>query len=75
MDVEGRRDFWAAIRRDVSAGRTVMFATHYLEDAYADRIALLRKGQVMADGTAAQVKPRQRDARCGQRYPAPTPTA
>jgi len=58
MDVEGRRDFWAAIRHDASAGRTVMFATHYLEeaDAYADRIVLLRKGEVVADGTAAQVK-------------------
>jgi ABC-2 type transport system ATP-binding protein len=58
MDVEGRRDFWAAIRQDASAGRTIMFATHYLEeaDAYADRIVLLRRGQVVADGTAAQVK-------------------
>ncbi len=39
MDVEGRRDFWAAIREDAARGRTVLFATHYLEeaDAYADR--------------------------------------
>jgi ABC-2 type transport system ATP-binding protein len=58
MDVEGRRDFWRAIRADASRGRTVVFATHYLEeaDAYADRIVLVRHGQVVADGTAAQVK-------------------
>ncbi len=45
MDVEGRRDFWSAIRRDAEQGRTVLFATHYLEeaDAYADRIILLRR--------------------------------
>ena len=58
MDVEGRRDFWTAIRRDAEAGRTVLLATHYLEeaDAYADRIILLRQGKVVADGTAAEVR-------------------
>ena len=58
MDVEGRRDFWAAIRQDAEQGRTVLFATHYLEeaDAYADRIILIRKGEIVADGTGAQVK-------------------
>ena len=58
MDVAGRRDFWAAIRADASRGRTVIFATHYLEeaDAYADRIILVRQGAVVADGTAAQIK-------------------
>ena len=47
MDVEGRRGFWGAIRQDTARGRTVLFATHYLEeaDAYADRIILLRHGQ------------------------------
>ena len=58
MDVEGRRDFWAAIRQDAEQGRTVLFATHYLEeaDAYAGRIILIRKGEIVADGTGAQVK-------------------
>jgi ABC-2 type transport system ATP-binding protein len=58
MDVEGRRSFWTAIRQDAAAGRTVLFATHYLEeaDAYADRIVLLRHGQIVADGTATQIK-------------------
>ena len=60
MDVEGRRDFWAAIRRDAERGRTVLFATHYLEeaDAYADRIILLRQGRIVADGTAAEIRNR-----------------
>ncbi|GAA0256228.1 ABC transporter ATP-binding protein [Cryptosporangium japonicum] len=58
MDVEGRREFWAAIRQDAAQGRTVLFATHYLDeaDAYADRIVLVRSGQVVADGTAASIK-------------------
>jgi ABC-2 type transport system ATP-binding protein len=58
MDVEGRRDFWAAIREDAGRGRTVLFATHYLDEAdlYADRIVLMRHGRVVADGTAAEVK-------------------
>ncbi len=58
MDVEGRRGFWGAIRQDTARGRTVLFATHYLEeaDAYADRIILLRHGQIVADGTSSEVK-------------------
>src|SRR4051794_6892406 len=58
MDVQGRRDFWSAIRSDAARGRTTVFATHYLEeaDAYADRIVLVRHGRVVADGTAAEIK-------------------
>jgi len=58
MDVEGRRAFWAAIRRDAEQGRTVLFATHYLEEAdqYADRIVLVSKGRVVADGSGAEIK-------------------
>ena len=58
MDVEGRRSFWAAIREDTARGRTVLFATHYLEeaDAYADRIVLISHGLKVADGTASEVK-------------------
>jgi ABC-2 type transport system ATP-binding protein len=58
MDVEGRRGFWGAIRQDTARGRTVLFATHYLEeaDAYADRIILLRHGKIVADGTSSEVK-------------------
>ncbi|PXX60312.1 ABC-2 type transport system ATP-binding protein [Nocardia tenerifensis] len=58
MDVEGRRDFWNAMREDSARGRTVLFATHYLDeaDAYADRIVLVRAGRVVADGSAAEIK-------------------
>jgi ABC-2 type transport system ATP-binding protein len=58
MDVEGRRAFWNAIRSDAERGRTVLFATHYLEEAdqYADRIILIAKGRIVADGTGAEVK-------------------
>jgi ABC-2 type transport system ATP-binding protein len=58
MDVEGRREFWAAIRADAARGRTVVFATHYLEeaDAYADRIVMVSHGRVVADGTPAEVR-------------------
>ena len=58
LDVESRRAFWASMREETDKGRTVLFATHYLDeaDAYADRIVLLRAGTVVADGTAAQIK-------------------
>ncbi|MEU2199011.1 ABC transporter ATP-binding protein [Isoptericola sp. NPDC019482] len=58
MDVEGRREFWAAIRADAAAGRTVVFATHYLEEAdtYADRVVLVSQGRVVADGSTAEVR-------------------
>ncbi len=58
MDVEGRRSFWSAIRQDAQQGRSVLFATHYLEEAdqYADRIILISHGQVVADGTGAEIK-------------------
>ncbi|QAY59686.1 ABC transporter ATP-binding protein [Microbacterium protaetiae] len=58
MDVEGRRSFWQAIRTDAARGRTVLFATHYLEeaDAYADRIVLMSQGRIVADGPTAEIK-------------------
>jgi ABC-2 type transport system ATP-binding protein len=58
MDVEGRRAFWSAIRADADKGRTVLFATHYLEEAdqYADRIVLVSKGLVVADGSGSEIK-------------------
>jgi len=58
MDVEARRSFWSAIRADAARGRTVMFATHYLDEAdeYADRIVLMRGGQIVADGSTTEIK-------------------
>jgi ABC-2 type transport system ATP-binding protein len=58
IDVEGRREFWAAMREVAAEGKTVIFATHYLEeaDAYADRIVLIARGRVVADGPATEIK-------------------
>jgi ABC-2 type transport system ATP-binding protein len=58
MDVESRRRFWASMRQLTEAGRTVLFATHYLEEAdqYADRVVLLAGGRVVADGPATAIK-------------------
>jgi len=58
LDVEARRAFWTAMREETAQGRTVLFATHYLDeaDAYADRIVLMREGRIVADGTPAYIK-------------------
>jgi ABC-2 type transport system ATP-binding protein len=58
MDVETRRQFWRGMREFTDAGRTVLFATHYLEEAqeFADRVVLMRSGRVVADGSVAEVR-------------------
>lgn len=58
MDVKARREFWQAVRADAALGRTVLFATHYLEEAdeFADRVILIDKGRVIADGTTAEIR-------------------
>ncbi|MEO7754524.1 MAG: ABC transporter ATP-binding protein [Terracoccus sp.] len=60
MDVSARRDFWDTMHADADAGRTVVFATHYLEeaDAFADRIVLIAGGRIIADGSTAQIRAR-----------------
>ncbi|MFB7912659.1 ABC transporter ATP-binding protein [Streptomyces sp. NPDC056061] len=60
MDVTARQAFWATMRDQAEQGRTVLFATHYLEeaDAIADRVLVLHKGRLLADGTAAEIKAR-----------------
>src|SRR3954468_22027133 len=58
MDVEGRRAFWTTMRGLAERGHTVLFATHHLEeaDAVADRVVVLGKGRLLADGPAARLK-------------------
>ena len=58
MDVESRRQFWTTMRQFATRGKTVIFATHYLEEAdeYADRIILMARGSVVADGPATEIK-------------------
>ncbi|WP_326618638.1 ABC transporter ATP-binding protein [Streptomyces decoyicus] len=60
MDVSARQAFWGAMREQAQQGRTVLFATHYLEEAdeIADRVIVLHRGRVLADGTAAEIKAR-----------------
>ena len=60
MDVEGRRAFWTTMREFASRGKTVVFATHYLEEAddYADRAVLMASGRVVADGPTTEIKAR-----------------
>ena len=60
MDAQGRRDFWAAMREYAARGRTILFATHYLEeaDANADRAVLMAQGRVVADGPTTEIKAR-----------------
>lgn len=60
MDVETRRAFWDNMKVEVAEGKTLLFATHYLEEAdqAADRIIVINKGRLLADGTPAQIKAR-----------------
>jgi ABC-2 type transport system ATP-binding protein len=60
MDVEGRRAFWTTMRAFAARGKTVVFATHYLEEAddYADRAVLMAAGRVVADGPTTEIKAR-----------------
>lgn len=60
LDIEARRGLWAQIRALAAAGKTVLLTTHYLEeaDALAHRIVVINKGQVVSEGTPAEVKGR-----------------
>ena len=75
LDVGSRRDFWDTMRGLAAQGKTILFATHYLEEAdtFADRIVLMANGKVVADGPTGEIKgmvgSRTIRARC------PTPTS
>ncbi len=58
MDVEARRLLWDEIRQLVRRGKTVLLTTHYLQeaDALADRVAVINKGEIIAEGTPAEIK-------------------
>ena len=69
MDVESRHAFWATMREFASRGKTVLFATHYLEEAddFADRVVLMaarhRRRRRAADGDQGDGRARARSAR------------
>jgi ABC-2 type transport system ATP-binding protein len=58
MDVEARRAMWEQVRALTRQGKTILLTTHYLEeaDALADRIVVLQKGKVVAEGTPGELK-------------------
>ena len=58
MDVNARREFWDTMRQDADSGRTVIFATHYLEEAesFAQRTVLIGSGKLVADGPTDRIR-------------------
>jgi ABC-2 type transport system ATP-binding protein len=58
LDVEARRGMWEQIRRFVRGGRSILLTTHYLEeaDALADRVVVIDRGSIIAEGTPAEIK-------------------
>lgn len=58
MDVTARRRFWQAMRADADAGRTIIFATHYLEEAeqFARRTVVMTRGRIVADAATAHLR-------------------
>ncbi len=58
MDVEARRAFWETMQTEVQRGRTVVFATHYLQEAedFAQRTVLMANGRIVADGPTDEVR-------------------
>jgi ABC-2 type transport system ATP-binding protein len=60
MDITSRSRFWQTVRMLADQGKTIIFSTHYLQEAddAAERILLFNKGKIVADGTPAQIKAR-----------------
>ncbi|ATG52906.1 ABC transporter ATP-binding protein [Brachybacterium vulturis] len=57
MDIAARRAFWSQMRGVAATGRTVVFATHHLEEAEheAARVIVMDRGRVVADGTGPEI--------------------
>ncbi len=58
LDINTRHLIWQQIRSLVKQGRTVVLTTHYLEevDALSDRVVVLNRGNIVAQGTSAEIK-------------------
>jgi ABC-2 type transport system ATP-binding protein len=58
LDVEARHVFWEAMRGYARRGHTVVFSTHYLEEAddFADRIVVMDRGRIVADGSGERIR-------------------
>ncbi|MBU5212239.1 ABC transporter ATP-binding protein [Heyndrickxia oleronia] len=60
MDISSRNRFWKTIQMLSKKGKTIIFTTHYLQEAddVAERIILFNKGSIIADGTPIEIKAR-----------------
>ncbi|MEE8330387.1 MAG: ATP-binding cassette domain-containing protein [Acidimicrobiia bacterium] len=58
VDPRSRLDIWALIKELVDAGTTILLTTQYLDEAdqIADRIGVIDRGKLVADGTANELK-------------------
>src|SRR5690625_7169578 len=58
MDVTARAEFWETMHAEADQGRTIIFATHYLQEAdnFADRVVMIAGGQVVADGSTSEIR-------------------
>lgn len=58
LDPQGRAEMWGTIRELAASGKTVFLTTQYLEEAdvLADRIAILRGGRIVAEGSPEELK-------------------
>nr|WP_144919634.1 ABC transporter ATP-binding protein [Paenibacillus bovis] len=58
MDISARKVFWETVRELSEQGKTIIFTTHYLQEAddIASRIILFNKGSIVADGNPADIK-------------------
>jgi ABC-2 type transport system ATP-binding protein len=58
LDVQGRVEFWRSMRAYAATGRTLLFATHYLDevDENASRVVVMVRGSVVADGTPEEIR-------------------
>ncbi len=76
LDVEARRGFWRSVQTITEQGATVLFATHYLDeaDANASRIIVLNHGLVIPDGTPSDIKAYTATRRIRFATPAPEPS-
>lgn len=74
LDIDARQTLWRAVRELGAQGCAVLLTTHYLEEAeaLADRVAVLDRGRLVAEGTVAQIRARvaRRRIRCASALPA-----
>jgi ABC-2 type transport system ATP-binding protein len=74
LDVEARHLLWDEIRQLLARGKTIVLTTHYLEeaDALTDRVVVINKGSIIAEGTPAEIKARTagKKIRCSTRLTA-----